>query len=591
MRLYVSFFFIFLQERETITDSPLYFEQESLLQLVASKQEEIESLKMVCNRLEQEKGHSLMELKQTQVMSSDQLEKLFNLEAKQDILEIENTQTLKNLLESENRNIDLEKQCKLLQEENEQLKTNNKEFEDVLQDIKVQQTDERENLTASNEDYKNQLKIIREQNDTLNTEIMTLKENEYEIENRYMQAEKDHSQVLQLLKSDHEKNQVIKDDQIKRLEDQLKERQEEMQKSLLDKKHLEEKLSKFDQLDYEGIILQLQIDLKQMKSLVKSTQDENKDHNEELKNTKMIKMLKNQIEDLEGEKNSLVRQKKNLELDLLEVQDNLDEVSEAKTKLEHKYMETAKENVALATTIKENEDELEDIMKKYKTSVAAVSSQQVILQNQSCAIIDLEKEKMQLTETVNELTKNIDNLEDENINGNKYKTFEIKIKDLEYRLELEEASRQRSETIIDRLKNKLQNSESDLENMKKGSIGKDDLNRKLERQIKDLKEDFINLQIQEMDMSEKKTMLEKKVEINEAEIEMLKSQLELANQRIEGLHSNLISDSDSDYSILPCSEESQDDLDIFLINHRKKMAEQKEEENRIRKDMKDENES
>ena len=574
-----------------MTDSPLSLEQESLLQLVASKQEEIESLKMVCNRLEQEKGHSLMELKQTQVMSSDQLEKLFNLEAKQDILEIENTQTLKNLLESENRNIDLEKQCKLLQEENEQLKTDNKEFEDVLKDIKVQQADERENLTASNEDYKNQLRIIREQNDTLNTEIMTLKENKYEIENRYMQAEKDHSQVLQLLKSDHEKNQVIKDDQIKRLEDQLKERQEEMQKTLLDKKYLEEKLSKFDQLDYEGIILQLQIDLKQMKSLVKSTQDENKDHNEELKNTKMIKMLKNQIEDLEGEKNSLVRQKKNLELDLLEVQDNLDEVSEAKTKLEHKYMETAKENVALATTIKENEDELEDIMKKYKTSVAAVSSQQVILQNQSCAIIDLEKEKMQLTETVNELTKNIDNLEDENINGNKYKTFEIKIKDLEYRLELEEASRQRSETIIDRLKNKLQNSESDLENMKKGSIGKDDLNRKLERQIKDLKEDFINLQIQEMDMSEKKTMLEKKVEINEAEIEMLKSQLELANQRIEGLHSNLISDSDSDYSILPCSEESQDDLDIFLINHRKKMAEQKEEENRIRKDMKDENES
>ena len=43
-------------------------------------------------------------------------------------------------------------------------------------------------------------KMIREENDTLNTEIVTLKENKHELENRYIQAEKDHSQELQLLK-------------------------------------------------------------------------------------------------------------------------------------------------------------------------------------------------------------------------------------------------------------------------------------------------------------------------------------------------------------------------------------------------------
>ena len=88
-------------------------------------------------------------------------------------------------------------------------------------------------------------------------------------------------------------------------------------------------------------------------------------------------------------------------------------------------------------------------------------------------------------------------------------------------------------------------------------------------------------------MSEKKTILEKKVEINDAEMEMLKSQLELAHQRIEGLHANLLSDSDSECSILPCVEEPEDDLDIFLQNHRKRMKEQKEEETRIRENLKD----
>ena len=88
-------------------------------------------------------------------------------------------------------------------------------------------------------------------------------------------------------------------------------------------------------------------------------------------------------------------------------------------------------------------------------------------------------------------------------------------------------------------------------------------------------------------MCEKKNIIEKKIEISEAEMLTLQSQLQLANERIEHLQSILTSDSDSDCCSLPVSDEAEDDLQIFLQNHRKRMAEQKEQENRIRENMKE----
>ena len=74
-------------------------------------------------------------------------------------------------------------------------------------------------------------------------------------------------------------------------------------------------------------------------------------------------------------------------------------------------------------------------MKKYKSSVAAVSSQQVILQNQSCAIIELEKEKIRLNDEVVELSTKIDIFENETVNSSKIQRLEMKNKDLKHKLE------------------------------------------------------------------------------------------------------------------------------------------------------------
>ena len=152
--------------------------------------------------------------------------------------------------------------------------------------------------------------------------------------------------------------------------------------------------------------------------------------------------------------------------------------------------------------------------------------------------------------------------------------------------------------------------------------------RALVTQCKDLKEDIVTLQIREMDITEKKNILEKKLEIPEAETLTVISQLEIANRcycisnnkkrsygvnsisshevliifqlstlcscrRIEDLQLVLNCDSDSACSSL-CSteqagqEELGEELDIFLQNHRRRMMEQKEEERKIREGLKQE---
>ena len=104
-------------------------------QMLAIKEKDIESLKHVCDKLEEEKGNSILELRQTQVMSTEQLEKLFDLETKQDLLEIENTKTMNRLIESENKNSELDKQCKMLQQETVMLKSEALDLGNKLKEV------------------------------------------------------------------------------------------------------------------------------------------------------------------------------------------------------------------------------------------------------------------------------------------------------------------------------------------------------------------------------------------------------------------------------------------------------------------------
>ena len=82
-------------------------EIEKLKLVIHVNEKEIKDIKLKCQKFEQEKLNAMNDLKDTQIMSNDQLEKLYNLEKKQDLLEVENSRIKECLKQSDEKNNEL----------------------------------------------------------------------------------------------------------------------------------------------------------------------------------------------------------------------------------------------------------------------------------------------------------------------------------------------------------------------------------------------------------------------------------------------------------------------------------------------------
>ena len=552
----------------------------SLKQQFCKLERDIQILTKRCNILEKEKQDAVQNLLATQVMSSEQIEKLCILERKQDFLEAENKQTREKLLNSENelnkltnQYMELEKSKIAIDEENSALVQRIMENEEVLK----RHGDENKKSDAINHVVGLDIKI-----DDLQNKIQDLLGEKLELESKLDVQMSDHFADIKKIRDAYQLEKESLDDQLCSLKEKFNGINDLNEKLLFEKKQLDEKLSKLNQLDYEDCMDQLKLELKQSKALLRDAQINNAlDAGSE----KIIKQLKSQLNEAELEKSASLRKKKNIEMDILDLQENIADLHVEKKEIEAKYENSLRENHLLNHQLKDNEEELENILSKYKSSIATLTDHQSSLQNQAVIIAELENENINLYDKIEALQKKIKDIEKDGNQNVVDKKSELRINELEYQLQLELTSKTRCENQIEKFKDKLLETEKEQETARKSVECHEEVNKKLNIQIKDLKEDIVTLQIREMDITEKKNILDKKLEIAEAETITVRSQLELANRRIEDLQIALNCDTESESSSIPYSDGYQDDLDLFLLNHRKRMAEQKEEERKIRESL------
>ena len=88
----------------------------------------------------------------------------------------------------------------------------------------------------------------------------------------------------------------------------------------------------------------------------------------------------------------------------------------------------------------------QDVMRKYKASVAAVSTDQITIQDQAATIQELENERNKLREQYAEISQRLDHMEGENVSTAQHKRLELKIRELESKLELEKTTKSRMES-------------------------------------------------------------------------------------------------------------------------------------------------
>ena len=553
---------------------------DSLKQQFCKLERDIQILTKRCDILEKEKQNAVQNLLATQVMSSEQIEKLCILERKQDFLEAENKQTREKLLNSENelnkltnQYMELEKSKIAIDEENSALVQRIMENEELLK----RHGDENRKSDAINHVVGLDIKI-----DDLQNKIQDLLGEKLELESKLDVQMSDHFADIKKIRDAYQLEKESLDDQLCSLKEKFNGINDLNEKLLFEKKQLDEKLSKLNQLDYEDCMDQLKLELKQSKALLRDAQINNAlDAGSE----KIIKQLKSQLDEAELEKSASLRKKKNIEMDILDLQENIADLHVEKKEIEAKYENSLRENHLLNHQLKDNEEELENILSKYKSSIATLTDHQSSLQNQAVIIAELENENINLYDKIEALQKKIKDIEEDGNQNVVDKKSELRINELEYQLQLELTSKTRCENQIEKFKDKLLETEKEQETARKSVECHEEVNKKLNIQIKDLKEDIVTLQIREMDITEKKNILDKKLEIAEAETITVRSQLELANRRIEDLQIALNCDTESESSSIPYSDGYQDDLDLFLLNHRKRMAEQKEEERKIRESL------
>ena len=252
------------------------------------------------------------------------------------------------------------------------------------------------------------------------------------------------------------------------------------------------------------------------------------------------------MEDAEFAKTAAYKAKPNLELELSDIKQQLEDIMRYKSDIEDRLMRTCREKTDLASQLEDNEEELHEVMKKYKASVSQLSVDQITIQEQGNRISDLEEEKTVLKSQVSELMTKISSLEGEQIVNPAASRLELKVKELESKLELEQTTRGRMETQINRLKEAIEKLNHDCESLRGKEAGAQDNARKLQRQLRDLKEEFASLTQKEIEVNAKKNEFEKLLELAEAETVTSKNDLKLALKRIEDLQTAINGELDSE---------------------------------------------
>merc|ERR1719357_163561 len=441
-------------------------------------------------------------------------------------------------------------------------------------------------LKKQKADLESRLREQEEELDDLAGQVQQLEAGKVKLEADLNQVKKESRRELQCKEDELEDARAASGKKVKVLEQQLEQEHEERINFLRKRHELEGKIMGLqDLLDRSGDeeqVAKLKKDLKRTKALLRDAQLMIEKAQNEGTNKVIMRQLKNQLEDAEFARTAAMKARQNAELELADVQIQLEDVSRAKTDLDGKNLRLTRERADLASQLQENEEELQDVMRKYKASVSAVTTDQITIQDQAATIHDLENERNKLREQLAETNQRLDHMEGENVSTAQHKRLELKIRELESKLELEKTTKQRLDTNIQRHKEGSEKMMKEIEELRmKEALGQEE-QKKLSRTIRELKEELTTVRGKESEVWQRKGDLEKAVELAEAETQAVRQELRTTAKRLEDLQQAIHTEIDSNTETDGDSESSDEEMSVFMEHHRRAMSVQRERESQMR---------
>ncbi|XP_058462941.1 unconventional myosin-XVIIIa isoform X2 [Malaya genurostris] len=354
---------------------------------------------------------------------------------------------------------------------------------------------------------------------------------------------------------------------IKTLECQLEQEHEERTLLLREKHELERRLNNLEEHDRseraaeEAASQKLKRDLRKYKALLRDAQTQLERAKADSAGKALIRQLRNQLEDVESARSAAVKARQAAEGELQDVQLMLEEAQRGRYDAEDKATSAQRDRSELQAQIDENEEEMAELMKKYSSTVKQLSSEQSIIADYEFKISELESEKKSLKEQVFELTSRLENVENigESSSSIQFKRLELRTKELESRLELEQANRARTEVQLQRHKDSLEKAQLDVSQTRTKEMHAQDALKKSQKTIRELREELHTIANKEQESLAKRKDLEKRLESVEAEAASARADLRLALQRIADLQ-QAMEEGDSMHSDSENSDSSIDSV-------------------------------
>lgn len=349
-----------------------------------------------------------------------------------------------------------------------------RELDDLRNDTTNE--DEARKLKRQKQDLENRLKEQAEEIDELTGQVQVLESTKTKLEMTMTQLKNEHQKALEMKDEEIEDVKAGFAKKLKVLEQQLEQEHEDRIGFLREKHELEGRIATLQDMlevsaEQEGIVTKLRKDLKRAKALLKDAHCVAENTQTDGTSNIIMRQLKQQLEEAEYNRAAAVKAKQSKELELNDVQSQLDDMARNRKLAEDRAAKLGREKTELTSQLQDNEDELADVIRKYKASVSTISQDQITIQSQSSQIQELELEGKKLREQLADITRRLEDLdknkdkEDASASTADIQKLEIKCKELETKLELEKTTKGRMESHISRQTDVIESLQKDLEEL------------------------------------------------------------------------------------------------------------------------------
>ncbi|XP_074119852.1 unconventional myosin-XVIIIa isoform X6 [Sminthopsis crassicaudata] len=443
-------------------------------------------------------------------------------------------------------------------------------LEAELQDISSQESKDEASLAKIKKQLRDLEAKTKDQEEELDEQagtIQMLEQAKLRLEMEMERARQTHSKEIEGRDEEVEEVRQSCQKKLKQMEAQLEEEYEDKQKVLREKRDLESKLTALsDQVSQRDLESEkrLRKDLKRTKALLADAQIM-LDH---LKNSapskREIAQLKNQLEESEFTCAAAVKARKAMEVEIEDLHLQIDDISKAKTGLEEQVSRLQREKNEIQSRLEEDQEDLNELMKKHKAAVAQASRDLAQMNDLQIQLEEANKEKQELQEKMQALQSQVEFLEQSMVDKSLVSRQEAKIRELETRLEFEKTQVKRLENLAGRLKENMEKLTEERDQRSAAEGREKEQNKRLQRQLRDTKEEMGELAKKEAEASRKKHELEMDLESLEAANQSLQADLKLAFKRIGDLQAAIEDEMESDDNEDLINSEGDSDVDSEL---------------------------